>query len=65
MQCFAQMCTLEQPKNERYTQIYADIHPPLQVRGKCIYVMYVYDCNAIITTSMKNRSYKDMIIAFT
>ena len=29
-----------------------------------IYVMYVYDCNAILTTAMKNRSDKCMILAF-
>ena len=27
--------------------------------------MYVYDCNAILTTSMKNKIYKEMIRAFT
>ena len=27
--------------------------------------MYVYDCNAILTTAAKNRSDKDTIIAFT
>ena len=27
--------------------------------------MYVYDCNAILTTSMKNRSDKEMIRDFT
>ena len=27
--------------------------------------MYLYDCNAILTTSMNNRSYKEMIRAFT
>ena len=26
--------------------------------------MYVYDCNAILTTEMKNTSYKEMIIDF-
>ena len=32
---------------------------------KYIYLMYVYDCNAILTTAMKNRSYRKIIIAFT
>ena len=32
--------------------------------GGYIYVMYVYDCNAILTTAMKNISDKEMIIAF-
>ena len=27
--------------------------------------MYVYDCNATLTTAMKNRSDKEMIQAFT
>ena len=27
--------------------------------------MYVYDCNSILTTATKNRSDKEMIIAFT
>ena len=35
------------------------------IRGnKYIYVMYVYDCNAILTTATKNRSYKEVIIYF-
>ena len=33
--------------------------------NKYIYVMYVYDCNFILTTAIKNRSDKDMIRAFT
>ena len=27
--------------------------------------MYVYHCNSILTKAMKNRSYKEMIRAFT
>ena len=27
--------------------------------------MYVYDCNTILTTAMKNRCEKDMISSFT
>ena len=34
-------------------------------RGVYIYVMYVYDYNAIINTSMNNRSDKDIIRAYT
>ena len=34
-------------------------------RNKYIYVMYVYDCNVILTTLTKNRSDKDMIRYFT
>ena len=33
--------------------------------GGGIYVMYVYDCNSILTTSMHNINDKDMIIDFT
>ena len=35
------------------------------MRKKYIYVMYVYGCNATLTTAMKNRSDKEMIRAFT
>ena len=33
--------------------------------NKYIYVMYEYDCNAILTTGTKNRSDKKMIRYFT
>ena len=33
-------------------------------RNKYIYVMYIYDCNNILTTVLKNRSDKDMMQAF-
>ena len=33
--------------------------------GEYIYVMYMYDCNAILSTSMNNRSDKEMIRDFT
>ena len=33
--------------------------------NKYIYVMYVYDCNTILTTVTKNRNDKEMIQAFT
>ena len=40
--------------------------PTTSIRGnKYIYVMYVYDCNYILTTSMKNRSDKEIIQPFT
>ena len=49
--------------------IYSDLCgrlPTTSIRGnKYIYVMYVYDCNDIITTAMKNRSDKDTIRDFT
>ena len=33
--------------------------------NKYIYLMYVYDCNSILATAMKNRSDREMIRAFT
>ena len=33
-------------------------------QGGGVYFMYVYDFNAILTTAMKNRSDKCMILAF-
>ena len=33
-------------------------------KGKKIHVMYVYDCNVILTTATKNRSDKEMIRDF-
>ena len=38
---FAKLRTLSQQKKKRYTQIYANVSPPLQVGKKYIYVMYV------------------------
>ena len=34
------------------------------IENKNIYVMHVYYCNAILTTAMKSRSYKEMVRAF-
>ena len=49
--------------------IYSDIckrFPTNSRRGnKYIYVIYVYDCNSILATVMKNRSDKEMIRSFT
>ena len=40
--------------------------PTTSIRGnKYIYVMYVYEFNAILTTAMNNISYKEIIRAFT
>ena len=40
--------------------------PTTSSRGStCIYVMYVYGCNTILTTAKKNKSYKEMIRYFT
>ena len=55
--------TLAKSKKEISTQIYADVSPPLQAGEKNIYVMYVYDCNVILITAMKNRSDKEIIRA--
>ena len=58
-----------EPSTTKEGKIYSDIcgkFPTTSRRGnKYIYVIYVYECNAILTTAMKNRSDKDMIIAFT
>ena len=61
--------TTVDPTTTEEGKIYSDIcgRPPnTSSRGnKYIYVMYVYECNVIITTSMKNRSDKEMIRDFT
>ena len=33
--------------------------------NKYIYVMYLYDCNTILTVAMQNISYKEMVRSFT
>ena len=62
-------CTTMKPSTTKEWNIYSDLcgcFPTTSSRGnKYIYVMYVYDYNCILTTSMKNRSDKDMIISFT
>ena len=37
----------------------------IKQRGKCIYVMYLYDCNSIVTTATNNRTDEEIIRAFT
>ena len=50
-------------------KIYSDLcvnFPSTSSRGnKYIYLIYVYDCNSILTIATKNRSDKDMIRYFT
>ena len=50
------------PRTTKEGKIYSDICgqlPTTSSRGnRYIYVMYLYDCNAILNTVMKNRSEK-------
>ena len=61
-------CNNVKPSTTKEGKIYSDIcrhFPTTSIRGnKYIHFMYVYDCNAILTTAMKNRSDKDMIKVF-
>ena len=61
--------TTVEPSTIKEGNIYSDLcgrFPTTSSRGnKYIYVMYVYDCNVILTTAMKNRGNKDTITAFT
>ena len=58
-----------EPSTTNKRNIYSDIcrrFPTTSSGGnKYIYIIYIYDCNAIPTTSMKNISYKEIIIDFT
>ena len=62
-------CLLCRPKWIKSTGVYSDLcgrFPTISSRGnKYIYAMYVYDFNAILSTAIKNISYKEMIRAFT
>ena len=62
-------CTTEDPSTNKEGKIYSDIcrrFPTTSTRGdKCTYVMYLYNCNSILTKAMNNKSDKDMIRAFT
>ena len=53
-------CFKIDPNDSNYGKIYSDIYrllPIMPNKGNIyIYVMYVYDCNTILTASMKNRS---------
>ena len=62
-------CTNVDPRTNKEGKIYSDLcgrFPTTSSRGnKNIYVMYVYDFNAILTKAMNNRSDEEMIRAFT
>ena len=62
-------CTTVDPSTTKEGKIYSDLcgrFPTISSRGnKYVYVMYVYDCNAILTTAIKNRSDKETIRTFT
>ena len=55
-------CTTVDPITTKEVRIYSDIcgrFPTTSSRGdKYIYVMYVYECNVILTTAINNISYK-------
>ena len=61
--------TTVDPRTTKEGKIYLDLcgrFPTTSIWGnRYIYVMYVYECNAIITKDMKNRSDKEMIRDFT
>ena len=62
------LCTTVDPSTMKEGKCYADLcgrFPTTSIIGnKCIYVMYIYDYNGILTTYTKNRSEKEMIRAF-
>ena len=62
-------CTTVEPDTTEEGKIYSDLcgrSPKTSSRGnKYIYVMYVYDCNAILATEMKSTINREMIRAFT
>ena len=61
-------CTTVEPSTTKEGKIYSDLcgsFPTTSRRGgNYIYVMYIYNCNAILTTAMKNKSDKEMIRDF-
>ena len=61
--------TTVEPRTTKEGKIYSDLcgrFPTTSSMGnKYIYIMYVYDCNVILTTAMKNRSEKETMRAFT
>ena len=56
------------PSTIKEGKIYSDLYgsSPITPRKLSIYIyiMYVYDFNAILTTAMKNRNNKEMIRVF-
>ena len=61
--------TTVEPSTTKEGNIYSDLcgrFPITSSRGnKYIYVMYMYECNAILTTEIKNRGNKETIRDFT
>ena len=61
--------TTVEPSTTKEGKIYSDLcgffSTTSRRKKKHIYIMYVYDCNFILTKSMKNRSDKEMIRYFT
>ena len=62
---FTNVDTSMNKEGKIYSNICRRLPTTSRMGNKYIYIMYVYDCNAILTTSMKNRSDKEMIRAFT
>ena len=62
-------CTDVEPRKTKEGKIYSDLcgrFPITSRRGnKYIYAMYLYDCNAILTTAMNNINDREMIRDFT
>ena len=62
-------CTTVEPSTTKEGKIYSDLcrrFTTTSISGKkYIYVIYVYDCNYILTTAMENISDKDTIRALT
>ena len=57
------------PSKTNKWKIYSELCGRLPItpnkENEFIYIMYVYDCNAILKNVMKNRSDKEMIQDFT
>ena len=57
------------PSTTKEVKIYSDIYGHFLTtsirRNQYIYVMYVYYCNVILNTAIKNRNDKEMIRDFT
>ena len=62
-------CTTVKPSTTKEGKIYSDLcgrFPTTSSRGnKYIYAIYLYDCNAILTAAINNRSEEYVIRAFT
>ena len=68
MYYIVQLWNLAKKKKERSTHNYLDLCGSFSTTSskgnKHIYLMYVYECNFVLTTVMKNRSDKGIIRAF-